>query len=159
MEKIDTILKKSSEIDYDHETAQKINDNLVIELYKKYPKMFKEVLKQSNCDIDGTFIGFVDTYYYLSKIIPRSWTVVDFGCAYNPQSYYFREHKAFIGVDFEIKKKFHFENTDLFEGRIADYLKQQPPTNKVFAICNNVPSSDSRLVRRYYPNCFVYYTA
>jgi len=48
---------------------QKINNKLVSQLAKKYPQMFKEVLEQKNCDIDETFLGFVDTYYYLSNIL------------------------------------------------------------------------------------------
>ena len=148
-----------SKIDKDYETAEKINDNIACELAEKYPEMFREVLEQDMVDIDGTFLGFVDTYYYLSKLIPKSWTIVDFGCAYNPQAYYFRKHRAFIGVNAGIRKRFHFENTDLFDGTIADYLKQNPPKEKVFAICNNVPSAETSLVREYYPNCFIYYVA
>jgi hypothetical protein len=137
----------------------KINENLACKLAEKYPKMFKEVLEQNMCDIDGDFLGFIDTYYYLSKLIPKSWVVVDFGCAYNPQAYYFRRHRAFVGVDKGIKKRFHFENTELFDGTIKDYLKTKPSKEKVFAICNNVPSKEKEMVRRYYPNCFVYYVA
>jgi len=153
------IIIKPEKIDKDYETAEKINGNLACELAEKYPKMFKEVLGQEMCDIDGTFLGFMDTYYYLSKLIPKGWIIIDFGCAYNPQAYYFREHKAFIGVDTGIRKRFRFENTDLFEGTISDYLKNNPPTEKVFAICHNVPSEEKNLVRNYYPNCFVYYVA
>lgn len=134
-----------------------LDKNLACELAKKYPKMFEEVLKQDMCDIDGSFLGFIETYYYLSKIIPKNWTVVDFGCAYMPQAYYFRKHKAFIGVDIGDCKRFHFNNTDLFIGTIADYLKLNPSIKKVFAICNNVPSPETKLVRKHYPNCFIYY--
>lgn len=150
---------KPSLIDKDYDTAQKINNNLAVDLAENYPKMFREVVEQEMCDIDGSFLGFVDVYYYLSKVIPKNWTVVDFGCAYNPQSYYFKDHLAFTGVDKWIKKRFHFKNTVLFEGTIKDYLKQKPPTQKVFAICNNVPSEETELVRKYYPNCFIYYVA
>ncbi len=150
---------KFKEIDKDYKTANQINNNLACALAEKYPKMFKEVLEQDMCDIDGTFMGFVDTYFFLSKLIPKSWTIVDFGCAYNAQAYYFRKHRAFIGVNKGIKKRFHFKNTDLFDGTIKDYLKQRPLTNKIFAICNNVSSEETKLVREYYPNCFVYYVA
>jgi len=137
---------------------KKINGNLVRELTEKYPEMFNDVLRQEECDIDLDFLGFVDTYYYLSKIIPKHWTVADFGCAYNPQAYFFRKHKAFIGVNLGIKKRFKFDNTILFNGTIADYLRQKPIKECVFAICNNVPSNETKMVREYYPNCFVYYT-
>lgn len=153
------IIIKPEIIDRDYKSADQINNNLACELAEKYPKMFKEVLEQKMCDIDGTFLGFVDIYYFLSKYIPKSWTIIDFGCAYNPQAYYFRKHRAFIGVNKGIRKRFHFENTDLFNGTIIDYLKQKPPKEKAFAICNNVPSKETALVRKYYPNCFVYYVA
>ena len=150
---------KPQRIELDFKTAEKINNNLACELCEKYPKMFKSVLGQKMCDIDGTFLGFVDTYYMLSKLIPKDWVVIDFGCAYNPQAYYFRKHRAFVGVDTGVRRRFHFENTDLFNGTISDYLKQKPPKEKVFAICNNVPSNETEMVRRYYPNCYVFYIA
>ena len=50
--------------------------------------------------LDGTifemrpeFLGFCDIYYHLSQIIPKDWTIIDFGAANNPQSYFFTEHK------------------------------------------------------------------
>jgi hypothetical protein len=121
--------------------------------------MLVDVLYRPDCDIDCTFLGFIDTYYYLAKIIPLHWTVVDFGCAYNAQAYYFRKHKKFIGVDPCVKVRFSFENTELFTGTIAQYLKSNPPVEQVFAICNNVPSRQTEMIREYYPNCFIYYTA
>ena len=140
-------------------TFEEINNNLAQELATNYPDMYKEVLEQRYCDIDGSFLGFVKVYFHLSKIIPKDWIVIDFGCAYNPQSYYFRRHKKFIGVNAGKLKKFHFENTELFDGTISDYLKQKPEVEKVFAICNNVPSPETKLIREYYPNCYIYYTA
>ena len=40
------------------------------------------------------FLGFCDTYYYLSMLIPKDWTIIDFGAGNNPQSYFFTEHKC-----------------------------------------------------------------
>jgi len=136
---------------------EQINGNLVKKLLKKYPKMFKDVLKQKYCDIDYSFLGFVDTYYYLSKIIPKYWTVIDFGCAWNTQAYFFRKHKAYIAVDNGVSERFCFENTTIFKGSIASYLKQNPPSREIFAICNYVPSNDTKLVREYYSNCYIFY--
>ena len=59
--------------------------NYVLSLIPKEEK--DRVFKQEYCDIGTEFIGFMDTYYYLSKIIPKEYTVYDFGCAYNPQCY------------------------------------------------------------------------
>ena len=153
--KAKTLVKTES----DYIKHNDLNDNLSLVLFRDYRKMYDKVLSQKYCDIDGDFLGFVDVYFHLSKIIPKNWTVIDFGCAYNPQSYYFREHKKFIGVNAGKLKKFHFENTELFDGTISDYLKQKPEVEKVFAICNNVPSPETKLIREYYPNCYIYYTA
>ena len=139
-------------------TNEEINKYLVDELMLKYPVLFDKVLRQDMCDIDLEFLGFVDTYYYLSKIIPKHWRVIDFGCAYNPQAYFFKDHKCFIGVNPGIKEQFRFSNTILFKGTISKFLEKKPTTKEVFAICNNVPSKETRLIREYYPNCFVYYT-
>jgi hypothetical protein len=136
---------------------ESINGNLVKKLMEEYPKMFKEVLDQELCDIDLTFLGFIDTYYYLSKIIPLHWTVIDFGCAYNAQAYFFQKHKKYIAVDNGVEKIFRFKNTEYFCGTISDYLKQKPITKEVFAICNYVPSNQTKLVRAYYPNCYIFY--
>jgi len=135
-----------------------LNDKLLDILIKEYPKMTDKVFKQPMCDIDGEFLGFVDTYYYLSQIIPKDWTVIDFGCAYNPQAYYFRQHKKFIAVDFGLKERFKFKNTKLIDNSIAEYLKTKPEKHKVFAICNNIPSSETKLVKNYYMDCFIFYT-
>lgn len=148
---------KPKKLSWDNKTFEDINNNLVCELAEKYPKMFKQVMEQDDCDIDGFFLGFVDIYYFLSKIIPRDWIIVDFGCAYAPQAYYFRKHKKYIGVNPTEIKKFSFKNTEYFIGTIKDYLNTKPEQNKRFAICSYVTSNQTDLVRKYYQDLFVYY--
>jgi len=133
---------------------QKINDNLLKELFTQYPKMAKEVMEQDMCDIDGDFLGFVDIYYHLSKIIPKDWTIIDFGCAYAPQAYYFRNHKKYIGVDVSDCKKFTFKNSEYITSSIEDY--NCVDTTRLFAICSYVPADRDKL-RKCYRNLFVYY--
>lgn len=53
--------------------------NYVLSLIPKEEK--DRVFKQEYCAIGTDFIGFMETYYYLSKIIPKEYTVYDFGCA------------------------------------------------------------------------------
>lgn len=63
------------------------------------PKEEKDrVFRQECCGIDNSFIGFLEPYYYLSKIIPKNYIVFDFGAAYNPQCYFFTEHKKYIAI-------------------------------------------------------------
>ena len=71
--------------------------NYVLSLIPKEEK--DRVFKQEYCAIGTDFIGFMETYYYLSKIIPKEYTVYDFGCAYNPQCYLFQDHAKFIAVN------------------------------------------------------------
>lgn len=135
-----------------------INRNLLLALRYEYPEQCDEVFSQDMCDIDGSFLGFVDTYYHLSKIIPKDWIVIDFGCAYNPQAYFFRSHKKFVAVDIDKCKKFKFENTEIHEDGLVKYIQHNPNNFKVFAICNNVPTDKVDLIRSHYKDMFIFYT-
>lgn len=140
-------------------SADQISFALFRELQTACPDQCQSVLNDS--DIDPWFLGFVSTYLLLSKLIPTHWKVVDFGCAYAPQAWYFRQHKKYIGVDYEpADHRFRFPNTEHYQGAIADVfpavLSAHDPQG-IFAICNYVPSEQTRLVREHFPNCFVFY--
>lgn len=108
-------------------------------------------------------------YYMLSKSIPRDWTVIDVGCAYNAQSYLFKEHNKYIGINPEYKSHhFHLENfkaedTDYYEMTGQDFIKITLPIleldlSKTFAICTFVPDWEcQQMVRETFKNCYVYY--
>lgn len=123
------------------------------------PEQCDKVFGQQYADIDGDFLGFVDTYYYLSKLIPKHWIVIDFGCAYAPQAYYFRKHKEYIGICPSVDKRFFFENTTHCTDTIKGWLEKagKMNTDEVFAICNYVPSPETELVRQTFKNCYVFY--
>jgi hypothetical protein len=57
------------------------------------------VLAAADGDIDPDFLGFLEPYEALSRIIPRGRTILDLGCGYAFQSWYFRHHRKYIGVD------------------------------------------------------------
>lgn len=111
------------------------------------------------------------TYYMLSKMIPKDWTVIDFGCAYNPQSYLFMYHQRHIAIEPPyIDKDFHFEyfkapNTELLFMTGQDFLdnelhKLDLDLNKTFAIVNYVPSGACNLrVRDTFKNLWCFYPA
>ena len=131
------------------------------EYIKKFiPKtQLKAVFSQKDCDIDPTFIGFLDIYEHLSQIIPKHFTVIDFGCAYNPQCFLFNEHKKFIAVDISDCVKFKSDNCEIFEMSIDDFIKKylhEFNLAETFAICSYVPDSN-RTLRESFPNLFVYY--
>lgn len=142
-----------------------INKRLFKNLLKYDKEMVKHVFDTDNCDIDSSFLGFVDTYYYLSKIIPRRYTVIDFGCAYSPQAYYFRKHKKYFGIDPNTKENFNFENTTFLQMTIESYLEsvKHPFFDEFFekdcfAIANNVPSIEVNLIKNKFKNLYIFYT-
>lgn len=94
------------------------------------------------------------TYYNLSRMIPKGWTVIDVGCAYNAQSYLFQDYKRHIAIEPEWKNKdFHFEyfkapDTELLFTTGQKFITDVLPTlnldlKKTFAICNYVPQAMS----------------
>lgn len=111
------------------------------------------------------------TYYYLSRMIPKDWTVIDIGCAYNAQSYLFQNHKRHITIEPEWKDSdFHFEHfqapkTEFYAMTGQQFIKEKLETldidlKRTFAIVNYVPNdSCSQWVRETFNNVWVYYPA
>ena len=111
------------------------------------------------------------TYYMLSKMIPKDWTVIDFGCAYNAQSYFFQNHARHIAIEPEWKNTdFHFEyfiapRTEIMFTTGQDFINDLLPNmnlniDKTFAIVNYVPSGACNLlVRQTFKNVFTFYPA
>ena len=112
------------------------------------------------------------TYYYISRMIPKEWTVIDVGASYGAQSYLFKDHAKYIAVEpFESSDDWHFENfkadgTERYEMTAGEFISKILPTlnldlKKTFAICNYVPEwfceNPMELVRQTFHNCYVYY--
>lgn len=126
------------------------------------------VFNQRYADITPEFLGFVETYYYLSKLIPQHWTVVDLGCGYNPQSYFFTNHAHYIAVDIgyiegELTEMFKPPNCGIYRLTVKEFLfhyLNQLDTKTTFAICNYVPSwygDNGKITREYFENVYVFY--
>lgn len=134
-------------------------------LLKYLPKdQVISVMGQDMCELDYTFLGFTEIYEHLAKIIPVQFTIIDFGCYLAPQSYYFRKHKGYIGVDTTKLRRFKFENTSHIAGTIQTFIQDILPAcgstnlDKTFAICSYVPDEEARrLVKESYKNIFVFY--
>lgn len=123
----------------------------------------KRVFADDKCDIDLEFLGFVGIYEMLSTIVPRHWTVIDLGCAWAPQAFFFRHHEAYIGVDIHDGERFSAPNTVHFVGQIGRFIEQRgaefDPGN-TFAICSYVPPwGGDNMVRTAaaFQNLFTYY--
>ena len=130
-------------------------------LNREYPDQINQVFSQANCDIDPTFLGFIDTYEALSKLIPKYWTVIDIGCGYAAQAYYFKDHKLYLGVDPHSGITFHFDNTVIWNKTIRQTCLHMIGMNlkEFFCIFNYVPCSqrESERIRKTFPNLYCYY--
>lgn len=150
-------------------------EKLVKDLLLKIPKeQIKEVFEQEYCDIDYDFIGFIETYFHLSKIIPKHFDVIDLGCAYNPQCYYFTKHKSYTGVDLGIlpvyqpcEKKIEFKqfkslNCKLIHKHINTFLEEDAENyekNTTFVICNYSTQNQKILekISKIFKNIYMFY--
>src|ERR1035437_8781883 len=77
-------------------------------------EQFKHVMSGLMVDIGCEFLGFVDIYKNLSAIIPKHFTVIDLGCAFAPQAFFFKDHRKYVGVDDTLSadERFHADNTE-----------------------------------------------
>ena len=133
-------------------------------LLKLIPTTQQEaVFGQEMCDIDAEFLGFMEVYESLAKLIPKHWTVIDLGCAYAPQCYYFANHKEYIGVDIADCIRFSTPNTVHFKESIEEFVTKRAKKfdpEKTFAICSYVPpwgNDNMKIVRENFKNVFTYY--
>lgn len=123
------------------------------------------ILSQYRCELEPDFLGFVDKYYALSMIIPKEATVIDFGCYLAAQSYFFKDHKAYISVDkVTDMQRFQPSNATHYYCRIQNFLTDDCPVPyqsnnlEYFAICNYIPDPEAcRMVRERFQNCFCFY--
>jgi hypothetical protein len=152
---------------------EEINSALYMALKETVPDQLKQVLKDADPDISGEFLCFCDIYAALSEIIPLHYTIVDLGCAYAPQSYYFRRHKTYIGVDLDWSKgnisrpnaRFLFPNAHHYLMPIIEFIEtygKEFDLDTTFAICNYVPSwygDNRKAVREFFTNVYTFYPA
>lgn len=123
------------------------------------------VLDAAMCDIAPEFLGFTEIYLHLSEIIPTHFTVVDLGCAYAPQAWLFKDHKAYIGVTLNEIERFHAPNTTHYTMPIREFLDRHLADfdqDTTFAICSYVPpwcDDNMKLARDSFKNVFTYYPA
>lgn len=124
-----------------------------------------EILSQEMCELQPDFLGFVNVYEPLSNLIPEHKIVIDFGCYLAAQSYFFQDHKAYIGVDCVNMKRFTPENALHYEMSIQEFIANELPIllenhdiDDFCAICSYVPDREAtKLVRETFPNVFCYY--
>lgn len=126
---------------------------------------YHEVMSQDMCELDSEFLGFVDMYKNLSRIIPKGSIVIDFGCYLAAQSYFFARHKMYIGVDVVSMRRFTPPNSVHYTMSIQNFIQIEVPKLfeeydelKLCAICSYVPDFQAtEMVRKTFPNVFCYY--
>ena len=136
-----------------------------LDLFGKLPAGQVEKVFKSEHEIQPDFLGFVYIYKNLSEIIPKHFTIIDLGCAYNPQCFFFTGHKKYIAVDVSDCAKFKSDNCIIYEMTIGEFIKNNLCSlnldfDETFAICSYVPfwyKDNSDIVRSAFKNLFVFY--
>lgn len=150
---------------------ERITRQLLKKIEKAHPEEYKRFWDRwhdpdAEIDIDTGFVGFIDVYFFLSKIIPQNRVVFDVGCAYSFQSYYFRDHYLYVGVDGgDLRDRLILpgtKHTHQYINSAEDlrelHSKYVPRDRACFAICSYVPSDGvSKAVKDVFPDCFTLY--
>lgn len=117
-------------------------------------------------ELDFTFLGFEEIYKLANKYVPKGKIIIDFGCAYAFQAWYFKDNPKYIGVDngITINDTFDIGNAEYYLESIQNFIKLTMreldiKKDDCFAICSYVPNNDARtLVAATFPNnSLVYY--
>jgi len=142
--------------------SEEINLELFTYIQDNYPEQIENVFNQDQIEILPDFLGFITTYYHLSKIIPLEFTVIDFGCGYNAQSFYFMNHKKYIGVDvWPNIIRFQAPGTEFYESYIDDFISNNKfDIDSTFAICSYVPDRNNKnknLIKETFNNVYIFY--
>lgn len=137
------------------------------ELFELIPrdkiKRFFETSKTVKAECDFSFLGFEKVYKAVTLFVPKKKIIIDLGCGYAFQSWYFRNYRKYIGVNISGIDFFETENSEFYRTSIQDFIKDIFPelgysVNDVFAVCSYVPDDLARkMVREFFPYCLVYY--
>lgn len=136
------------------------------ELFNLIPQEeMDRIFDYNKCEFSYDFLGFTDFYKALASVIPQGKTIIDFGCNQALQSYYFRNHNRYIGIDIEIPTEYRYrtDNSLHFQDEITKWIefefsKLGINQKDCFAIVNFVPDWGAQaLVKQTFNNVFCYY--
>lgn len=131
-----------------------------------YSEQLGKVFEYDDCELCPEFLGFTADYRHLSMIIPLHFTVIDFGCNHAVQSFYFKDHKAYIGVDawIPIEHRVQTPNSQHYIIDGKDFISEMNKKGveiswyPVFAISNFVPNEElNLLIRARFKDLHVFY--
>ena len=160
----------------------RLTQELLTGIETLWPTEYRRVCDKvmGNGDIDVTFVGFIDIYEALAKIIPKHHVIFDVGCAYAFQAYYFRNHIKYVGIDVppasdedrrahpclecrDVDARLQTPNSFYYPRHIhqakdlLEIKERETGDNPTFAICSYVPGRVGDIVREVFHNCFIYY--
>ena len=131
---------------------------------KELNRVFSESYNIS-AELDATFLCFDEAYQEVLNNTTPDTIIIDLGCAYAPQCYYFSDYEKYIGVDlpFEDDVRFQTDNSEFYIMSIQEFIEKELPKlnldlNNVVAICNYVPDKEAQqMVIDTFPRHYVYY--
>lgn len=139
------------------------------ELFRLIPKeKIKYIFENSetcSAECDCQFLGFEEVYKAVKMFVPKEKVIIDLGCCYAFQSWYFRNYEKYIGVDCGIRDNvvLHTKNSEFYFTSIQNFISEVFPKigykkENVFAICSYVPDEEAQqMVKEFFPYCLVYY--
>lgn len=139
--------------------------NDVCELYQMIPRSELDRVFEgtASAELGRDFLCFEKPYKLASMIVPKTWTIVDLGCAYAAQAYYFTHHKKYVAVDNYSENdyfRFQTDNMEFFNMSIQKFLSTHHfvDLERIFAICSAVPDEEAqKLAIETFPNHYVWY--
>ena len=119
----------------------------------------------ASADMDCTFLCFEDVYMKVREHCHSNTIIIDFGCAYAPQSYWFRDCEKYIGIDLPMRKdiRFHTDNSEMYIMSGQKFIREVLPAmeldyDHVIAICSYVPDEElQKLVAETFKYNYVQY--
>jgi hypothetical protein len=114
----------------------------------------------ASASINCGFMGFVQYYWHLSKMLPKDTIIYDFGCGYNAQSFFFVDFKSYHAIDILADEMFCAPNCTTYKCSASEFLNNYIIEHDSFAIVNFVPCWEENvidLVHERFQNCFTYY--
>lgn len=114
-------------------------------------------------EIGPDFMCFEEPYQAAARVANKDSIILDLGCAYAPQAYYFTDCKQYIGVDMPMVRpehplnypnikpetRFHTDNARFYIMTIQQFIQTVLPElkldmNHVIAVCSAVPDTQAR---------------
>lgn len=137
------------------ETPQKLLDDIGME---ESARLFSYPL----CELDATYLGFLENYISLQALIPKDFVIIDIGSYQSFQGNCFKGHAAYIGVEpnVDLEYRLRQDNAKYYLQTGQQFIKETLPTlidkgldlQKTFAVCSAVPDEQLReLVAETFP--------